>query len=79
MYKNIDYDDLKKQIVFKNININEINKIAGVDVAYYNIDGIEYGVCSILVFDFKTLELITKVNSSLKVDIPYKPGYLGIH
>lgn len=77
--ENINYNELKKQIVFKSIDIKEINQIAGVDVAYTNINGIEYGVCSILVFDFKTLDLIAKVNSSRKVDIPYKPGFLGLH
>ena len=77
--KNIDYNELKRQICFREINVEEVSLIAGVDVAYANIDNIEYGICSILLFDFTSFELIDKVNSYVKVDAPYKPGMLGLH
>ena len=63
--------------MIENISLNNINTIAGVDVAYTTINNIEYGICSILVFDFKSFDLITKVNSTKKIEIPYQPGLLG--
>ena len=61
----------------ENINIDDVKLIAGVDVAYYEKDNKEYGVCCIDVFDIDTFEIIEKQTFECEIKIPYKPGYLA--
>ena len=68
---------LKQKIDLTQININDIKLIAGVDVAYFQNDNVEYGVCCIDVFDMNTFELIEKESFVSKVKFPYIPGYLS--
>ena len=69
---------LSNGIVLENSGIVEnIAVCAGVDVAYWQKNGVEYGVCSIVVIDYKTKKVIEKVSSFGKITVPYLPGYLG--
>lgn len=71
-------NEMLKQAVFKNvINISEVSLIAGVDLAYWNYGDEEYAVCCIIVLDYKTQEVIEKVEYMGRVNCPYIPGCLA--
>lgn len=71
-------NNLKKQIELKNrIEENEINICAGVDLAYWEKDGETYGVCSIIVLDYNTKEILEKTSSHGKITVPYIAGFLA--
>lgn len=71
-------EDLICKIKLKNSFMKENLKLcAGVDLAYWEKDNKEYGVCCIVVIDFKTLEVIEKVNSFDVISSKYIPGFLA--
>ncbi len=58
-------------------DIKEINRVAGVDVSYYNESHEEWGVACAILWN---LELNEMDNQSLArgiITFPYKPGFLG--
>lgn len=59
------------------IHPNSINTCAGVDLAYWEQNGEPYGVCSIIVIDADTKEVIEKVHSMGKISVPYVSGFLA--
>ncbi|MEH7626153.1 endonuclease V [Bacillus subtilis] len=59
------------------INLDSINTCAGVDLAYWEQNGEPYGVCSIIVIDADTKEVIEKVHSMGKISVPYVSGFLA--
>lgn len=66
------------QVSLKNVALDESIKLcAGVDLAYWSEAGLEWGVCSIIVIDYSTKEIIEKTHSFGKVIVPYVPGYLA--
>ncbi|MCT4507849.1 MAG: endonuclease V, partial [Tepidibacter sp.] len=68
---------LKEKIELKNeFKENEINICAGVDLAYWEKNGQSYGVCSIVVLNYKTKEVLEKVSSYGKIIVPYVAGFL---
>jgi deoxyribonuclease V len=56
---------------------SELRLVAGVDCAYWEGDGAEYGVCCIVVVDYKTHEVIESKSRYDRIDIPYMPGFLA--
>ncbi|PIC66154.1 endonuclease V [Sporosarcina sp. P21c] len=69
---------LKEKISMVNrLTATDIKFIAGVDVAYWEDEGIEWGVCSIIVMDYATKAVIEETNSTGIVVVPYIPGYLA--
>ena len=58
-------------------NINEIQKIAGVDLAYWKKENEEYAVCCIVVLDRETKQTIESKYSFDRVKVPYIPGCLA--
>ena len=70
---------LKEQIdTIHTIKIEEIQRIAGVDLAYWNTeDGKEYAVCCIVVLDYKTREVVERRYYVDEVSVPYIPGCLA--
>lgn len=50
---------------------------AGVDVAYWEENGISHGACSIVVVDYQTKNVVEKVHSVGEVTVPYLPGFLA--
>lgn len=59
------------------IPATDIKLVAGVDVAYWEDEGMEWGVCSIIVMDYATKTVIEETTSTGMVTVPYIPGYLG--
>ncbi|MEL4011293.1 endonuclease V [Bacillus velezensis] len=59
------------------IHPDSVNTCAGVDLAYWEQDGEPYGVCSIIVIDADTKEVIEKVHSMGKISVPYVSGFLA--
>lgn len=55
---------------------DEINTVAGVDLAYWNDEG-EKAVCCIVVIDHKRKTVLEKVHASGPITFPYIPGCLG--
>ena len=59
------------------IDIDKINYVAGVDLAYWKDNETEYAVCCIVVIDFLTKEVVEKRSSMGKITVPYIPGCLA--
>ncbi|PAF02336.1 hypothetical protein CHH68_01960 [Bacillus velezensis] len=59
------------------ITPDSVNTCAGVDLAYWDQDGEPYGVCSIIVIEADTKEVIEKVHSMGKISMPYVSGFLA--
>ncbi len=76
-YINIQ-NELRKQTDFNNsVNIEKIKNVAGVDLAYWNVDGEEYAACCIVVLDYATKEVVEKKYVVGKVTVPYISGCLA--
>ena len=71
-------DDLSSRISLKNsFSANQIRTVAGVDLAYWMEDEKEYGICSIIVFDYNTKEIIEQVDYFDEITVPYISGFLA--
>lgn len=69
---------LKPFISYKNkLSLTDINRVCGVDIAYWNKGSIEYGVCYAVIIDVVTKQIIEKQNSISKISFPYIPGCLA--
>lgn len=69
---------LREKITLENsFNIEVLNLIAGVDLAYWEDKGRQYATCCIVIIDYKTHEVIEKVNSVGEINTPYIPGFLA--
>lgn len=69
---------LCNQVDLKNTKMNkEITRCAGVDVAYWKKDGLEWGCCSVIVIDYNTKTIIEKTSSIGRITVPYIPGCLA--
>ncbi|WOV87258.1 endonuclease V [Sporosarcina oncorhynchi] len=77
LFKSIQESLSKKVDLTTTLNTNNFKYIAGVDIAYWLDEGIEWGICSIIIIDSVTLKVIEKAFSSGKVTVPYIPGYLA--
>ena len=55
----------------------DVKLIAGVDLAYWDMDDKSYGTCCIVVIDSHTKEVVEKVNSYGEIQVPYIPGFLA--
>lgn len=63
--------------VSQRICLHDILTVAGVDVAYSNLNGSEMGFCHIAVFDLATMEIIERAESDGPTTVPYMPGFLA--
>lgn len=71
-------DQLAEQLaVTCPLSLKEIRLCAGVDLAYWRDGEEERGVCSIVVIDTRTHEVVEQTASTGIIDIPYIPGYLA--
>ncbi len=68
---------LSKLDLQNKIDITKVKNIAGVDLAYWKENDIEYAVCCIVVIDFATKQIIEKKHSKGIIDVPYIPGCLA--
>jgi len=70
--------ELFKKICLDNkVNIDKIKTVAGVDLAYWKKDNIEYACCCIVLIDYNTKEVIEKKTCTGKITVPYIPGCLA--
>lgn len=67
---------LPKIKLWNNFQIENVKLIAGVDLAYWDIDQTTYGTCCIVVIDYDTREVVEKVYSYGEIEIPCLPGFL---
>lgn len=71
-------NELKNKISLSDsFQMSDLKTIAGVDLAYWEKDGIEYAVCCIIVIDYNTHDILEKKQFSGKIDVPYTPGFLA--
>lgn len=68
---------LPKVQLKNNFQLENIRFIAGVDVAYFDMDGKTRGVCCIVVYDLIEKKIIEKVHSHGEIRIPYIAGFLA--
>ncbi|URZ04065.1 endonuclease V [Clostridium felsineum] len=61
----------------KKLKIEKIKKVAGVDLAYWKKEDVEYAVCCIVVIDYSTKEVVEKVEYVGEIKFPYIPGCLA--
>lgn len=76
-YLEIQNELQKKISLSDSFQISDLKTVAGVDLAYWNIEDTEYAVCCIVVIDYNTHEIIEKKQYSGKIDVPYIPGFLA--
>ncbi|MFS0763810.1 endonuclease V [Peribacillus phoenicis] len=89
--KNVDSNNIKLLNQFTNIqiellsdvtlensfDISEIQTIAGVDLAYWDVNKTTYGTCCIVMIDYNTKEVVEKVYSYGEINVPYISGFLA--
>lgn len=76
-YLEIQNELQKKISLSDSFQISDLKTVAGVDLAYWNVEDTEYAVCCIVVIDYNTHEIIEKKQYSGKIDVPYIPGFLA--
>lgn len=60
-----------------NIDLMTVKIVAGVDLAYWTKEEVEYAVCCIVVIDNQTYKVIEEKYVVDKVNVPYIPGCLA--
>ncbi len=71
-------NELRQKInLCDSFDIRALHTAAGVDLAYWEKDGVEYAVCCIVVIDTETHEILEKKRCSGKIEVPYMPGFLA--
>jgi len=71
-------DELIYKINLENsFDVCEIKTIAGVDLAYWDVDNTTYGTCCIVMINYHTKEIVEKVYSFGEINVPYIPGFLA--
>lgn len=63
--------------LINNFCTNTINLCAGVDLAYWEKDDVQFAVCCIVVIDYQTKEVLEKVFAYDKITTPYIAGFLA--
>lgn len=76
-YNQIQLNLIDKVVLKDSFKKEELNKISGVDLAYWNENGMEYAVCSIVTIDCSSREIIEVRSLYDKINVPYIPGYLS--
>ncbi|MGC6767297.1 endonuclease V [Enterococcus sp. LJL128] len=57
--------------------LENLKLVAGVDLAYWEHEGKEYGVCCIVLIDYHTKEVVETVDHFSRIEVPYISGYLA--
>lgn len=70
-------EELKQYINLKNhLDCEHLQRVAGVDLAYWKDEDKEYAVCCIVVIDYNTKEVLEKVHAVGQINFPYIAGCL---
>ena len=60
------------------VDVGALGLVAGVDTAYWTgSDGVEWGVCCVVVVDFVTHEVVQSVSAQGRPQVPYRAGFLA--
>ncbi|XBX03650.1 endonuclease V [Enterocloster clostridioformis] len=70
-------NELSRKIVLSSNGITTFDAVAGIDLAYWKVQGKEYAVCCVIVLEQKTKRIVESQYAYGKVDIPYIPGCLA--
>lgn len=70
-------NELSQKIVLSSNGITTFDAVAGIDLAYWKVQGKEYAVCCVIVLEQKTKRIVESQYAYGKVDIPYIPGCLA--
>ncbi len=76
-FTNIQNELLPKVNLENSFDVNEIKTIAGVDLAYWDVNNTTYGTCCIAMIDYYTKEVVEKVYSYGEINVPYISGFLA--
>lgn len=76
-YLLVDIQNGLKNRISKENKIKDIKTIAGVDLAYFEVENKEYAVCIIAVIDYVTGDLLGFVNEISEISQKYIPGCLA--
>lgn len=76
-FTNIQNELLPKVNLENSFDVNEIKTIAGVDLAYWDVNNTTYGTCCIVMIDYYTKEVVEKVYSYGEINVPYISGFLA--
>lgn len=76
-FKKIQKSYKDKINLTNNFNPKHLELVAGIDLSYFTINGQEKAVCSIVVVNYNTLEVVEEVNILREVEVPYISGYLA--
>ncbi|MCT4585676.1 MAG: endonuclease V [Peptostreptococcaceae bacterium] len=76
-FKEIQNNLVNKIELKNNFNYDNIKYCAGVDLAYFEKNDKNYGVCSIIIIDIKTKEVLQTISSYDEIKTPYIPGFLA--
>ncbi|WP_240949802.1 endonuclease V [Psychrobacillus sp. BL-248-WT-3] len=68
---------LSKISLKNNFKLADIRLVAGVDIAYWTEGENDFGVCSVVVIDYFTKQIIEKVEYCGEIVVPYIAGYLA--
>lgn len=77
-----EFTDIQNELLSKvnlenRFDVNEIKTIAGIDLAYWDVNNKTYGTCCIVMIDYYTKEVVEKVYSYGEISIPYISGFLA--
>lgn len=71
-------EEYRGQICLENdFSLDEIQLVAGIDLAYWMEGDISAAVCCICVFEYQTGKMVEKVHLKGQITVPYMPGYLA--
>jgi len=76
-FKNEQRALLSKVQLSNTFQLEEVETVAGVDLAYWETDGKTFGTCCIVVIDLHTHEVVERVYSSGEITVPYISGFLA--
>jgi len=68
------YDDI---CLDNSVDIDKLRIVAGVDLAYWKKEDVEYACCCIVLIDYKTLDVVERKYLVDRIDVPYIAGCLA--
>lgn len=71
-------NQLSKKLILKNsFDLNDINNVVGIDLAYFQKQNKEYAVCSAVVVNYHTKDVVETVSVDGYIEVPYIPTFLA--
>ncbi|GHU63281.1 endonuclease V [Clostridia bacterium] len=74
-----EYKRWQEKISLKNsFSMEQLEYVAGVDVVEWSENAKDYGICCISVLNYRTKELLERVEYAGRIDLPYISGYRAL-